>query len=394
MIKFNFNTYMPKLSTEGYNDKISKIKDELEHSNYMNEWYRLDIDQELLTNIKETSNYIRLNCDVFIVIGIGGSFLGAKSVIEALTPYFNKSKPEIIFVGTSLSGSYLEELDSYISNKDVIINVISKSGTTLEPSLAFDYLYEKMKEKYKIDYQKRIIVTTDMYDGELRELVNKEKFHSFDIPREIGGRYSVFTPVGLLPIAVAGIDIDELIKGACECDLEDAFNYAISRDLMYKNEKIVESFTIYEPKLNFFTEWLKQLFGETQGKDKKGILPISMLNTRDLHSLGQFYQDGNPIIFETVIDIVNTSKIVSKRYGKTFDQINSAAVTSVAEAHKKSDTYSNIISIDILTPYNIGYLYFFFMVAAATGGYLLNVDPFNQPGVNTYKDLIKEKLKN
>lgn len=392
MIKVDFKTYMKELSKEGYSDKIINIKDKLKNSNYMNEWFNIKPDYELFQKIKNMSNYITSNCDVFIVIGIGGSFLGAKAVIEALTPYFNKNKPEIIFAGTSLSGSYLEELGKYIEDKNVIINVISKSGNTLEPSLSFEYLYDLMKLKYK-DYQKRIIITTDKNDGMLRELANKENFYTFDIPSNIGGRYSLFTPAGLLPIAVAGIDIEELIKGAVECNIDDAFNYAIIRDLLYKNGKTVESFTIYEPKLSFFIEWLKQLFCETQGKEQKGLLAIGTLNTRDLHSLGQFFQEGNPILFETVINVEKGSTLVSKKYNKTFDEINSIVVKSVAEAHKKSTMYSNIISIDTLNAYNIGYLSFFFMVAASTGGYLLGVNPFDQPGVNAYKDLVNEKLK-
>lgn len=392
MIKFDFETYMPAFQFSDYEQKISDIKNNLEKKNNMCEWYERQFDKGLLDKIKNVSKDIRENCDAFLVIGIGGSFLGAKAVIDALAPYFKHNEPEVIFVGTSISGSYLENLTDYIANKRVIINVISKSGTTLEPMITFNYLLDIMKEKYKTDYQKRIIVTTDKSEGLLRELANKEGFTAFEIPDQIGGRYSMFTPAGLLPICVAGINIDELLKGVKDCDINDAFKYAMVRDQLYKKNKLVESFAIYEPKLYFYTEWLKQLFCETQDKNQKGLFATSTVYTRDLHSLGQFFQEGNRIVFETVLMIKNTNLLVNKNYNKSFDEINIIASESVAKAHKQVDCYSNIITMDELTAYELGYLSFFFMVAAACGAYFLEVNPFDQPGVNAYKSLIKNSL--
>jgi glucose-6-phosphate isomerase len=396
MIKFDFSSYMGELpQKDNYHSKIEKIKKILKTERNMLDWYTIDrcIPASVLTDIIETSTYVRRNCDIFIVIGIGGSFLGSKAVIDAINPYFSEKKPEILFAGTSLSPTYLEELLEYIVDKEVIVNVISKSGTTLEPSICFDFIYDALKKKYSPnELQNRIIITTDEEAGDLRKFANEKGFKSFEVPRQVGGRYSVLTAVGLLPIAVAGVDINRLVKGARDCDNEKAFEYAIVRDILYKKGKIIESYAVYETKLLYFTEWLKQLFAETQGKNNNGILPVSTINTRDLHSLGQFYQEGNKIIFETVINIVNSSNLFITKYNRKLDDINDIAAHKVALAHYKAGTYSNFISMDKLDEYNLGYLIFFFEVAAAAGGYLLDVDPFDQPGVNAYKDLINEEL--
>ena len=394
MIKFDFTCYMKELNKDDYEEKKRDIVYKLNNDTKMLDWYHLDncIPESLINDIIDTSKWIKENCEVFIVIGIGGSYIGSKAIIEALTPYFKKDI-EILFAGDSLSPSYLSELLEHIKNKKVIINVISKSGTTLEPSIAFDYIYDYMKNNYSADeLNRRIIITTDEFDGNLRELANNEHYKSYIVPKNVGGRYSVLTPVGLLPIAVAGINIRDIIEGAASCNQEEATEYAIIRDILYKQGKSVESFTVYEPKLLSFTEWLKQLFGETQGKNNSGILPISMVNTRDLHSLGQFYQEGNKIIFETVINITNTRELILNQYNRSLDEINNIAVKSVAEAHCEAGTYSNIITLDYLNAYNLGCLIFFFEVAAASGAYLLNVNPFDQPGVNSYKELINKEL--
>lgn len=390
MLKIDFNTYQKEKNYDKYQDKIKEIKEKLSTDN-MTDWYDITkcISKEDIARIKNLS---KTKFDLLIVIGIGGSFLGAKAVISALSPYFNDKK--IVFAGTSLSETYLLELIEFMRDKDIIVNVISKSGTTLEPSITFDIIYKEMLKKYnEEELQKRIIITTDAKDGELRKLVNDKNYCSFEVPNQIGGRYSVLTPVGLLPIALAGFDIEQILLGTKYVSIDDAFKYAINRDILYKQGKLIESFTFYEPKLYYFTEWLKQLFSETQGKEKKGIYPTFSSNTRDLHSLGQFYQDGTPIIFETVLNINNKGNLITK-YNKTINEINNIALNKVALAHLKNDIESTIISIDKLDELHIGMLIYFFEIAAATGGYLLGVNPFDQPGVNAYKDLINIELKN
>lgn len=398
MIKTDFNTYLKDKDFKAYKERIKKIKNDLNNGGEMLDWYDIDkcISLDELNKIKDISKKIRKNCELFIVIGIGGSFLGAKAVITALEPYFEKNKPEIVFAGNSLSESYLTELLAYMENKDTIVNVISKSGTTLEPSIAFDIIYEKMQQKYNNDeLKKRIIITTDPEKGILRKLANDNNYESFIVPEQIGGRYSVLTAVGLLPIAVAGFDIDKLLLGARSVNNESAFEYAITRDILYNQGKVIESFTFYEPKLEYFAEWLKQLFGETQGKNKKGIFPTSSNNTRDLHSLGQFYQDGTPIIFETIIGINKQGYLKSKLYTYSVEDINMIALKQVAYAHLEAGVESNAIMIDKLDEFNLGMLIYYFETAAAVGGYLINnINPFDQPGVAAYKQLIEKELKN
>ncbi len=396
MLKTDFKTYLKDKNLNLYKDKIEKIKNIFNTGGKMLDWYYIDkcISPKEIDSIKNISQNIQKNCDLFIVIGIGGSFLGAKAIISALTPYFSKNKPEIVFAGNSLSEEYLQELIKYMDDKEVIINVISKSGNTLEPSIAFDIIYEKMKIKYSNDeLKKRIIVTTDPKEGILRELANKNDYLTFDIPTQIGGRYSVLTTVGLLPIAVAGFDIEKLLLGAKQVNVDEAFRYAIIRDILYKEHKIVELFTFYEPKLEYFIEWLKQLFGETQGKNKLGILPSSSNNTRDLHSLGQFYQEGTPIIFETIIGINKKGKLKNNLYTHFVEDINMIALKQVAFAHLDAGVESNLIIIDKLDELHLGMLIYFFEIAAAVGGYLLDVNPFDQPGVTAYKKLIEIELK-
>ncbi|MFA5603953.1 MAG: glucose-6-phosphate isomerase [Bacilli bacterium] len=398
MIKFDFNTYMKSFDRVGnYQSKINKIINLLETGTSMNDWYDIDkcITPGVLEDILETSKYIRNNCDVFIVIGVGGSSLGAKAVVDAFKPYFKKSNPEIIFLGSSLSSVYLKELLKYIEGKEVIINVISKSGTTFETNLYFEYIYKELNKRYVEDeLNKRIIITTDAKEGSLRQLVNQKNYKSFVLPSNIGGRYSVMTVVGLLPIAVSGIDINEMILGAKALDKQKSFDYAVSRDLLYKYGKKVESLTIYEPKLLSLVESIKQVLAETQGKEGKAILPIASINTGDLHSLGQFYQEGSQILFETVINVEYNNDIVISKYNKKLDDINKIVASQVATSHMKNDVYSNFISLDALTPFNIGQLIYFFEIAAAAGAYLLEVEPFGQPGVSEYKKLVARELDN
>lgn len=400
MIQCDFNKYTSKFITNIEKGKFNKQQKQAIRAFTNGELtYFNDIDtfvtREELNSILNVANYVKENCDVFIVIGIGGSFMGSKAIMEALLPTFDKKGPEIIFLGTDLSSDYYKEVIEYIKDKEVIVNVISKSGDTLEPSIAFEVISYIMEGKYnKDELIDRIIITTDATKGSLRRLANDEGYFTFEIPKNIGGRFSVFTPVGLLPLAVSGIDILQLLEGfmAGIDYLPMAVDYAITRETLYKKNKFVEAFTVYNPKLYYFAEWLRQLFGETQGKNGKGVLPIINVNTRDLHSMGQFLQEGHDIVFETVIGVRNASTIKIAKYGKTLNEINKIAQDKVCEAHYKDKTPSLLIEIDDLDEYHMGELVRFFMMAAIAGAIAIDVNPFDQPGVEKYKDLIKEGL--
>jgi len=401
MLKFDFDTYnsryISKEKLDLYENKNAEIK-KMFSTEELSHWLNLNtyIKENELFEIKEVSKHIKSICDVFIVIGIGGSYMGAKAVIDALSPTYSKAKPEIIFFGKNInSNEYVEVLD-YIKDKEIAVNVISKSGTTLEPSIAFDLVLELMKQKYNDEeLKKRIIVTTDSETGTLRQMVNEKRYTSFVVPTIVGGRYSVFTPVGLLPIAVAGIDLDKLLLGvqtAMQYQLDNAIRYATIRDIMYNDGKIVESYTIYDEKLNYVAEWLKQLYAESHGKEMKGILPISNINTRDLHSLGQYLQEGKNIIFETVIGVKKNKSLYIDKYKRDLNDINNLALEKVCEAHDNGHTPSSIIWLNNLIEEEIGELMQFFMLAAIVGGKLLGINPFDQPGVQEYKRLITEGL--
>lgn len=400
MIKSDFNKFTSKFITNLDKGKFNKQQKQITKAfttGELNYWNNLDsfVNKEELNAIINVSNYIKDNCDVFIVIGIGGSYMGSKAIMEALLPTFQKSVPEIIFLGTDLSSDYYKEVIEYIRDKDVIVNVISKSGNTLEPNIAFDVISYIMEGKYsKEELVDRIVITTDRKEGALRKIANKEGYFTFEIPKTIGGRFSVFTPGGLLPLAVAGIDILQLLEGFMDGVeyLPMAIDYAVTREALYKKNKYIEAFTVYNPKLYYFTEWLKQLFAETQGKNDKGILPISNVNTRDLHSIGQFLQEGNPIIFETVIGVEKAPVIQIAKYNKTLHDINRIAEEKVCIAHYKDNTPSNVISIEELNEYNLGELIRFFMTASIAGAILMDINPFDQPGVEKYKELVKEAL--
>lgn len=400
MINFDFHkyvsNYVKKEDKVEYLEKAREIKSRFIEGD-LKYWNKLDtfISNQEFKRIINIADHVKNNCDVFLVIGIGGSYMGAKAVIEALAPMYNRKKPEIIFLGTNLcSEEYYETLE-YIKDKDVIVDVISKSGTTLEPSIAFSLTMDIMKEKYdKEELKKRIIITTDPEKGALRELANKEGYVTFTVPEQVGGRFSVLTPVGLLPIAVAGIDILSLVQGAMSSfeRVDRAIEYAVIRDILYKKGKDVESFTVYNSKLYYFTEWLKQLFAETQGKQKKALLPISCVNTRDLHSLGQFLQEGHDIIFETVIGIDKDKKVTLDQYDMELNSLNNIALDKVGLAHFNGFTPTNIITIDEKNEFAIGELIHFFILSAIVGALLIDVNPFDQPGVQEYKKLISEEL--
>lgn len=391
MITFDFKKYQYK-KLDDYD--LSEIKERFLKDNNMSGWY--DLDKSCVESIESTASYIRNNCDVFLVIGIGGSYMGAKAVIDALSPYYGEPATEILFAGYQLSSDYIADLIDYLQDKEVMVNVISKSGTTLEPAIAFDMILEFMESKYgEGECAKRVFVTTDEKSGELLPLANQKGFQRFVVPDNIGGRFSVLTPVGLLPIAVADFSIKDLFKGAEEAknELDDCYYYTVLRHELYNMNKVIESFDIYEPKLASFAEWLKQLFGESQGKEGKGILPISTVNTRDLHSLGQYYQDGIDMLFSTTIFVHSDEEVYLEKYQKTLDTVNKIAMESVAQAHFEGHVPSSIITMDTISEENLGYLIFFFEMSAMLGSYLLKINYYDQPGVNGYKDILHKRIK-
>lgn len=390
MVTFEFNKYK-NISYENLN--LDFLKEQLLKDNNMLGWY--DLDEKYVSDILETSKKIRANSDVFIIVGAGGAVNSSRAIIESFKPYFEKQKPEIIYLGDNLSSDYLLELLEYLKDKRIAINIISKSAKTLETNLSTDIIMYLMKKKYnEAELKERIIITSENKDNYLTRLARDNGFKRYIIDDNIGGRFSMFTPVGLLPMAIAGIDIKMFLLGAHEVldDLDDCYRYTLYRHNMYLNNLVVEVFNIYEPKLKDFVEWLKQLFAESQGKNGKGILPVLNINTKDLHSMGQYMQDGLNIIFET--NILCHSKKTTKitKYNKTLDEINQLAAHSVAEAHYNNNKNSIMIEMDKIDELNLGYLSFFFMLSSSLGSYLLKVNYADQPGVNEYKELLLEKI--
>lgn len=366
-------------------------------------WVNLKLDVQELEKIKVAASKIRKQSDVLIVIGIGGSYLGSKAVIDALSHTFNPKN--VIFAGNNMSSDYLNDLLDYIKDKDVSLNVISKSGTTIEPALTFKVLREYIEEKYGEDKAKdRIFVTTDKGKGVLKKLADEKGYETFVVPDDIGGRYSVFTAVGLLPIASAGINIDRLLDGVYSAEKKysslennDCYDYAVARNIMYKKKKKIELLVNYEPKLHYISEWWKQLFGESEGKEEKGIFPASVDNTTDLHSMGQYIQEGERILFETVINIKKPYRdftltceegspdALDYLNGKTLNEINHKAMEGTVIAHVNGKVPNIMIEVDKLDEFNLGELLYFFEKACGISGHLLGVNPFNQPGVEAYK---------
>lgn len=370
--------------------------------------YPVNFDKEELERIKKDAKYVRDNFDILVVCGIGGSYLGAKSAIDALKGLKSDDKLEIIFMGQTFSPNYVAQVLDYLKGKKFAINVISKSGTTTETSISFRLLKELLESQVgKEAARKAIYATTDKARGALKTLSNKEGYATYVLPDDIGGRYSVFTPVGTFPLACAGIDVDEFLKGAREAreyvdnddlDNNDCYKYAITRDYLYRNKYPVEIYVTYEPQMSQISEWLKQLFGESEGKEKKGLLPGSVTFSTDLHSLGQFIQDGSPILFETIINVLKPNKDVSipsdpedldgLNYltGKSLSYVNQKAFEGTLAAHEDTGNVPcNVIYIDRLNAKSLGYMYYFFMRACAMSAYLLDINPFNQPGVEVYK---------
>lgn len=366
-------------------------------------WVNLKLDVQELEKIKVAASKIRKQSDVLIVIGIGGSYLGSKAVIDALSHTFNPKN--VIFAGNNMSSDYLNDLLDYVKDKDISLNVISKSGTTIEPALTFKVLRKYIEEKYGEDKAKdRIFVTTDKEKGVLKKLADEKGYETFVVPDDIGGRYSVFTAVGLLPIASAGINIDRLLDGVYSAEKKysslennDCYDYAVARNIMYKKKKKIELLVNYEPKLHYISEWWKQLFGESEGKEEKGIFPASVDNTTDLHSMGQYIQEGERILFETVINIKKPYRdftltceegspdALDYLNGKTLNEINHKAMEGTVIAHVNGKVPNIMIEVDKLDEFNLGELLYFFEKACGISGHLLGVNPFNQPGVEAYK---------
>lgn len=394
MIRFDFNTYVDKfIDKDKYNLLMSRkeeIIEKLNHSN-MTGW-RKEIDSKLIEDINNTAKYIKDNYDCLVVIGIGGSFLGSYAFDNIFRKYFNDDKYEIIYAGTTLSSKYLDELISYLNNKNFCINVISKSGTTMETTITYKILKDLLKRKYPDDYNKRIIATTDKEKGLLRKEVENEGYKSFIIPDDIGGRYSFITPAHLLPLSL-NYNLNEIVSGYYHGRrlIDNAYQYAVIRKMLFDENRQVENFCVNEQNFHYFTEWLKQLFGETEGKERVGILPTSCIHTRDLHSLGQFIQDGNKIVFETYIKVKKSHNYIEYN-GRELNDISNIVEQSVMIAHYKGDVPCIEINIEELTPYNIANLIYFFQLSASFSAYLFDVEPFNQPGVEIYKQEVKEAL--
>lgn len=379
-------------------------------------WIDLPVayDKEEFDRIKKAAAKIQSDSDVLVVIGIGGSYLGARAAIEFLRHSFyniiskdQRKTPEIYFVGNSISTTYLKDLIDVIGDRDFSINMISKSGTTTEPAIAFRIFKEMAEKKYgKEGAAKRIYATTDKARGSLKNLATEEGYESFIVPDDIGGRFSVLTAVGLLPIAVSGADIDKLMEGAASgrekalnlpYEENDALKYAALRNILLRKGKTIEVLANYEPNVHFVSEWWKQLYGESEGKDQKGIFPASVDLTTDLHSMGQFIQDGARIMFETVINVeksreeltIGTESVdldgLNYLSGKTVDFVNKSAMNGTILAHTDGQVPNLMVKIPEETEFYLGQLFYFFEFACGVSGYLLGVNPFNQPGVESYK---------
>ncbi|MDN4495151.1 glucose-6-phosphate isomerase [Ureibacillus aquaedulcis] len=398
-------------SVKAIHHHLEETKDEL--TGWVNA--PLEENQDLIDSIQSIANEIKENGDVLVVIGVGGSYLGAKAIQDALTPYFGNHPDgiEVIYAGQNMSGAYIHQLLNCLTNKQFYINVISKSGSTMEPALAFRVLRQYMEERYGEDASERIIVTTDSETGLLREMAVTQHYRQFVIPSNIGGRYSVLTPVGLLPIAVAGVDIAQLLDGAKEAatllkeeslDSNEAYRYAVIRHALYSLGYKVELLASFEPALANFHDWWKQLFGESEGKDQKGLFPATVNYSTDLHAIGQFIQEGSPILFETLLhfhEITDDHHVPNDHRNEdklnylsnhSFNHINATSKQGTALAHAEGGVPVIQLELDKLDAYHLGYLIYFFMKACAMSAYLLEVNPFDQPGVEAYKSKMLELL--
>ena len=413
MITLDLNHAFLKEDVKAYQDQVRAIDEALQNGtckgNDFIGWlnWANNYDKDEFSRIKEVAAKVRENTEVFVVCGIGGSYLGARAAIEMMNGLYGDKKPEIIYMGNTFSSTYISQVMNYIKDKEVTVNVISKSGTTTETALAFRILKQFMEEKYGEDAKNRIIATTDKARGTLKALADKEGYETFVIPDDIGGRFSVITPVGLLPIAVAGIDIDALMKGLHDgmgeygdADLEKnpAYRYAVARRILQNQGYDVELLVNYEPQMQMVAEWWKQLFGESEGKDGKGILPDSVCFSTDLHSLGQFVQEGKKVLFETnlyvdtpMIDLTFPNDEANEdgmNYlaGKSVDWANKMAAKGTLQAHEETGGVPNILlTMPGMTSYDFGNMCMFFFKAIAMTTLMNDSNPFNQPGVEVYK---------
>lgn len=413
MITLDLNHAFLKEDVKAYQDQVRAIDEALQNGtckgNDFIGWlnWANNYDKEEFSRIKEVAAKVRENTEVFVVCGIGGSYLGARAAIEMMNGLYGDKKPEIIYMGNTFSSTYISQVMNYIKDKEVTVNVISKSGTTTETALAFRILKQFMEEKYGEDAKNRIIATTDKARGTLKTLADKEGYETFVIPDDIGGRFSVITPVGLLPIAVAGIDIDALMKGLHDgmgeygdADLEKnvAYRYAVARRILQNQGYDVELLVNYEPQMQMVAEWWKQLFGESEGKDGKGILPDSVCFSTDLHSLGQFVQEGKKVLFETnlyvetpMIDLTFPNDEANEdgmNYlaGKSVDWANKMAAKGTLQAHEETGGVPNILlTMPGMTSYDFGNMCMFFFKAIAMTTLMNDSNPFDQPGVEVYK---------
>lgn len=397
-----------------YKDKVAEIHDMIHNKtgagNDFLGWVELptNYDRDEVARMKAKAESLSKEIDVLLVCGIGGSYLGARAAIEAINGLFPTNKVQMIYIGNTFSSTYLAQIKDYVKDKEFGINVISKSGTTTETSVSFRIFKELLEEKKgKEVAARRIVATTDAHKGALKTLADQEGYEEYVVPDDIGGRYSVLTAVGLFPIAMAGIDIEEMLKGAKDAqdhynnpDLatNDAYQYGIARQLLHKQGYSTEMFVTYELQLRNVAEWWKQLFGESEGKEGKGILPHSAVFSTDLHSLGQFIQEGSKVLFETVLRVTKPQKdltvpsdpdnLDNLNYlaGKTVDYVNKKACEGTIDAHVNVGGVPNIvIDLDEMTSYSFGYMVYFFEIACAMSVYFLGVNPFNQPGVEVYK---------
>lgn len=394
MVKFDFDTYSKNYIDEEIFNKNFNRKEEV-FSKFNNSemigWTR-KVDNSIIDEILSLRDEVKSNANCFVVVGIGGSYLGSKAINDIFSDYYEESSFEIIYLGNNLSSKYIRDTLEYLKNKDFYVNVISKSGNTKEVEVSYELIKSLMNEKYsEEEKRKRIIITTDSNSGKLREEVKKFNYRSFVIPSDIGGRYSLITPAHLLPLSFK-LDIKKLVNGFYSgLELKDeAMYYASIRKSLFDTGKYIENYSVYEENFNYFLEWLKQLFAESEGKDFKGIFPVSTIGTRDLHSLGQFIQEGNPVIFETFIKILNVTDF--KYENRRLDEINNIVLDSVVQAHIKSGVRCNIIEVSEIDEESIGLLCAFFMLSAAYSGYLFDVNPFNQPGVEVYKECLRNNL--
>lgn len=422
-LKFDYTPALAFLSqheVDYLTDQVRTAHDQLHNktgagSDYLG-WIDLPVDynKEEFVRIQQAAKQIQSDSDALVVIGIGGSYLGARAAIDSLSHSFynlmpkdKRKTPEIYFVGQNISSTYVTHLLQLLEGKNFSVNVISKSGTTTEPAIAFRIFREVLEKKYgKEEARKRIYATTDASQGALKKLADAEGYESFIIPDDVGGRYSVLTPVGLLPIAVAGIDIEAMMQGAADArekysnpnlSENESYQYAAVRNVLYRKGKAIEILVNYEPSLHYVSEWWKQLFGESEGKDSKGIYPASVDFTTDLHSMGQFIQEGSRNLFETVISVDKVAEeiVIGKDAdnldglnflsGKTMDFVNKKAAQGTMLAHTDGNVPNLNVTLPELTPYTFGYMVYFFEKACGISGYLMGVNPFDQPGVEAYK---------